>query len=174
MMEPPSLSSVDTEYSADAIEWCPGKPHLFACGTYQVVKGEEEQPIVPPGTEQRNEDEEEDQEGDEGEGESSSSPTVTRYGRCLLYEVDSEGKNLCVDFPPPFTAARQSLTRVSTSRQEKQRFDGPAILDMKWSPRLWNEKTTLAIADAKGHVQLHGLDSETVSRGPAPSPWHAC
>ncbi|GAA5857230.1 hypothetical protein JCM8547_009386 [Rhodosporidiobolus lusitaniae] len=127
-MEAPSLASVDTEYSADAIEFCPGIPNLFACGTYQVVKGEGDETTQSKSGE-----------GDEeGEGESSSSPTVTRYGRCLLYEVDSEGGNL----------------------KEKQRFDGPAILDMKWSTRLWNEKKTLAIADAKGHVQLHGLDEE--------------
>ncbi|GAA6005720.1 hypothetical protein JCM10207_005308 [Rhodosporidiobolus poonsookiae] len=125
----PSLASVDTEYSADAIEFCPGIPNLFACGTYQVVKGETDAPAPP--------------EDDNGEGESSS-PTVTRYGRCLLYEVDSEGKNL----------------------NEKQRFDGPAILDMKWSPRPWNGKKTLAIADAKGHVQLHGLDDETHQLSP--------
>ncbi|GAA5977333.1 hypothetical protein JCM11641_000067 [Rhodosporidiobolus odoratus] len=127
-----SISSVDTEYSADAIEFCPGNPHILACGTYQVVKGETE-PAGGDAKVGQGEDDEEDQEGE------SSSPIVTRYGRCLLYEIDSEGKNLT----------------------EKQRFDGPAILDMKWSPRPWNDKKTLAIADAKGHVQLHGLDEET-------------
>ncbi|GAA5947547.1 hypothetical protein JCM10213_005155 [Rhodosporidiobolus nylandii] len=129
-MAEPSLSSCDTEYSADAIEWCPGNPHLFACGTYQVVKGEVGD-AAPP-------------EADEEDEGTSSSPTVTRYGRCLLYEVDSEGKNL----------------------KEKQRFDGPAILDMKWSPRPWNGKKTLAIADAKGHLQLHGLNEETNQLSP--------
>ncbi|GAA6036860.1 hypothetical protein JCM8097_006318 [Rhodosporidiobolus ruineniae] len=136
-MEAPSLAQEDTVYSADAIEFCPGVPHLFACGTYQVVKGEmeAEQP-----TEKKDGGESDDEE-EEGTG---ASPTVTRYGRCLLYEVDSEGKNL----------------------QEKQRFDGPAILDMKWSPRPWNGKETLAIADAKGHVQLHGLNEETNQLSP--------
>ncbi|GAA5831863.1 hypothetical protein JCM11251_003914 [Rhodosporidiobolus azoricus] len=132
MAESPSLSFADTEYSADAIEFAPGIPNLFACGTYQVVKGESDEKEGAKGVDE-GADEAEEEEG------MSSSPTVTRYGRCLLYEVDSEGKNL----------------------KEKQRFDGPAILDMKWSPRPWNGKKTLAIADAKGHVQLHGLDEET-------------
>lgn len=34
-----SLHTVDTEYSADCIEFCPieGYHHLFVCGTYQVL-----------------------------------------------------------------------------------------------------------------------------------------
>ncbi|GAA6063011.1 hypothetical protein JCM10212_002652 [Sporobolomyces blumeae] len=140
-MQATSLSFVDTVYSADSIEFCPARPNLFACGTYQVVKSEENKSSksesgaasVTGGSEQ-----------DEGEDEVKSDPTVTRYGRCLLYSVDNEGKNV----------------------KELQRFDGPAILDMKWSPRLWNGNRTLAIADAKGHVQLHKLDDETCTLSP--------
>jgi len=73
-MQATSLSYFDTEYSADSIEFCPNRPQLFACGTYQVVKSDQPQP-----TEQEEEAAEID-------------PTVTRYGRCLLYEL-SEGGN---------------------------------------------------------------------------------
>ncbi|BGP04894.1 hypothetical protein JCM10049v2_000696 [Rhodotorula toruloides] len=132
-MEAASLASVDTVYSADAIEFCPGRPRLFACGTYQVVKGDEENGSGETTTAVEAPDEEGTEAG------TSSSPSFTRYGRCLLYQVGSDGQSL----------------------EEVQRFDGPAILDMKWSPRPWNGSTTLAIADAKGHVQLHKLDEES-------------
>lgn len=34
------LQAVDTEYTADSVEWCPldGCRHLLACGTYQLRK----------------------------------------------------------------------------------------------------------------------------------------
>ncbi|XP_068159758.1 diphthine methyltransferase [Drosophila tropicalis] len=35
-----TLHSVDTEYSADSVEWCPGLDY-FVCGTYQLVQAEE-------------------------------------------------------------------------------------------------------------------------------------
>ncbi|GAA5994760.1 diphthamide synthase [Rhodotorula paludigena] len=130
-MQASSLSFADTDYSADAVECCPGEPHLFAVGTYQVLKAGE-RAGAPQSAAERGE-------ADEVEEVQEGSPEVTRCGRCLLYEVDGEGRNL----------------------KEKQRIEGPAILDMKWSPRPWQNQTTLAIADAKGHVQLHGLDSET-------------
>ncbi|BGP52979.1 hypothetical protein JCM8202_004063 [Rhodotorula sphaerocarpa] len=127
-MEAASLSYADTVYSADAVEFCPGRPHLFACGTYQVVQDEASANPATTAAADSNEDEEE-------AAIASTSPDFTRYGRCLLYEVDRGGRNL----------------------KELQRFDGPAILDMKWSPRPWRGQTTLAVADAKGRVQLHGL-----------------
>ncbi|GAA6007225.1 hypothetical protein JCM11491_003051 [Sporobolomyces phaffii] len=126
-MQARSLSYVDTEYSADSIEFCPSVAHLFACGTYQVDKEQAE----PNHTH----DEEQEQEP------APADPTVTRRGRCLLYSVDPNGENL----------------------KELQRFESPAILDMKWSPRPWNgHDQVLAIADAKGHVQLHSLDTATL------------
>ncbi|BGP21770.1 hypothetical protein JCM10295v2_000645 [Rhodotorula toruloides] len=132
-MEAASLASVDTVYSADAVEFCPGRPRLFACGTYQVVQSGEESGSTGTATVTKSAEE------DEAEPGPSSSPSFTRYGRCLLYEVGPDSQSL----------------------KEVQRFDGPAILDMKWSPRPWNGATTLAIADAKGHVQLHKLDEDS-------------
>lgn len=73
-MEAKSLSTVDTLYSADAIEFCPGNPHLFACGTYQIEKDESNVVV--------------DEEGE------TSAPKVERFGRCLLYEIDGEGGSL--------------------------------------------------------------------------------
>lgn len=37
------LQAVDTEYTADSVEWCPldGCRHLLACGTYQLQKPED-------------------------------------------------------------------------------------------------------------------------------------
>lgn len=89
-MEATSLSCVDTVYSADAVEFCPGRPNLLACGTYQVVKDEGEERVAnspaPPG-----------EAGEEQEAmPDSTSPDFTRYGRCLLYEVGQDGRSLCV------------------------------------------------------------------------------
>lgn len=73
-MDAKSLSTVDTVYSADAIEFCPDNSLLFACGTYQIEK--DESGVVLE------------------EGEEKVAPTVRRYGRCLLYEIDQEGGSL--------------------------------------------------------------------------------
>lgn len=89
-MEAASLSYADTVYSADAVEFCPGRPHLFACGTYQVVQDEASANPATPAAADPNEDEEE-------AAIASTSPDFTRYGRCLLYEVDRGGRNLYVD-----------------------------------------------------------------------------
>lgn len=78
-----SLSSCDTEYSADAIEFCPTNPLLFVCGTYQIVK-EDVKPL-PIVTEPVEAEDDEDE---------VVVPQVTRFGRCLLYEIDSEGGSL--------------------------------------------------------------------------------
>lgn len=44
------LQAVDTEYTADSVEWCPleGRRRLLACGTYQLRKPEH-QPARPDG-----------------------------------------------------------------------------------------------------------------------------
>lgn len=88
-MEASSLSFADTDYSADAVECCPGEPHLFAVGTYQVLKAGE-RAGAPQSAAERGE-------ADEVEEVQERSPEVTRCGRCLLYEVDGEGRNLYVE-----------------------------------------------------------------------------
>ncbi|SCV68666.1 BQ2448_787 [Microbotryum intermedium] len=131
-MQARSLASCDTVYSADAIEFHPDpEKDLFVCGTYQIQQESEETTRTRA---------KEGSADDENDGDvSGSSPPITRYGRCLLYHFD----------------------RPSSKLTELQRFDGPAILDMKWSPMPYRGQTALAIADAKGHVQLHAFDSDT-------------
>lgn len=63
----------------------------------------------------------------------SSSPEIKRHGRVLIYQV----------------------TNQESSFAEIQRFDGPAVLDMKWSPNGAPQGHRLAIANAEGQVALH-------------------
>jgi diphthamide biosynthesis protein 7 len=77
-MQAESLSQADTEFSADAVEFCPLNSRIFACGTYQVDKEDAPVPVLS---------------GDDAED--AVSPTVTRRGRLLLYEIDEDGRNLC-------------------------------------------------------------------------------
>lgn len=88
-MQAVSLSTVDTLYSADAIEFCPNNPRLFACGTYQIEK--DESAVAVPAAAAASDEEE----GDE-EAAPAGEPVVTRYGRCLMYEIDEDGRNLYV------------------------------------------------------------------------------
>lgn len=63
-MEIQTLHSIDTEYSADSIEWCPHVNYLsyFVCGTYQL----------------------------EGNTSESTSPPCRRKGRIYLFEFKTE------------------------------------------------------------------------------------
>ncbi|KAG8962755.1 hypothetical protein FRC05_005121 [Tulasnella sp. 425] len=76
----------DTEYSADAVEFCPNGDALdiFICGTYQLQEETAERPR-------------------------------RRLGRCYLFETSDDGE-----------------------LAELQRFDLPAILDMKWLEEVQN------------------------------------
>lgn len=112
-MRATSLSTVDTIYSADAIEFCPTNPLLFACGTYQIEKEEIEPTVSSPVVVKKDDDSD-----TEEEEIISASPVVTRYGRCLMYKIDEDGKNLYVLFVGilwNFTdASKRCQTRSST------------------------------------------------------------
>lgn len=54
-----------------------------------------------------------------------------------------------------------SLTIASCLRQELQKIETSAILDIKWSPNPAGGPQ-LAVADAKGHITVFGLDVEIV------------
>ncbi|WWC87782.1 uncharacterized protein L201_002674 [Kwoniella dendrophila CBS 6074] len=128
-----SLAYIDTIYSADSIEWCPfeGYQDIFVCGTYQIVKPEEQ----PKSTDniERSDSEDEDDEIDAG----PSKPTQ-RVGRLLVFQVGEDD-----------------------SLEEIQRIETPAILDTRWAPHLDNGKPTLGVGDAKGHVTLYALNPQT-------------
>nr|XP_018264604.1 WD40 repeat domain 85 [Kwoniella dejecticola CBS 10117]OBR86762.1 WD40 repeat domain 85 [Kwoniella dejecticola CBS 10117] len=135
-MQAKSIAYVDTVYSADSIEWCPfeGYQDIFVCGTYQIIKPEDaEQAAVPdPSVDVMHEDSEEE------EIEAGPSKPTQRKGRLLVYQV----------------AEDDSLTEI-------QRIETPAILDTKWSPELNQGRPVLGVADAKGHIALNALNSET-------------
>ena len=78
-----STATADTVYSADAIEYHPLHSTIFACATYQI-QTDTPTSNAPPAAD------------DDNETDANPSPIVTRHGRCLLYETDSNGRNMCV------------------------------------------------------------------------------
>lgn len=108
-MQAVTLSTVDTLYSADAIEFCPNNPRLFACGTYQIEKDESAVAAPPPVEADQGED-------GADEGAPAVEPVVTRYGRCLMYEIDEDGRNLYVFSQPTTTPTRQVTSHFSQTR----------------------------------------------------------
>lgn len=69
----------DTEYSADSVEFCPVEPfqNVFAIGTYQVIKNEEQKQDVHDGS------------SDEESG--YFSPEMSRLGRIYVKGIDNNG-----------------------------------------------------------------------------------
>lgn len=43
-----TLSTADTDYSADSVEWCPHEPYqnIFVCGTYQLLENENQNTVM--------------------------------------------------------------------------------------------------------------------------------
>lgn len=89
-MQAASLASTDLVFSADSVEFCPGRPNILACGTYQIEKEE----AVPMSSSAAEDPDQTGCEKVEDDADEESVPKVTRYGRCLLYEIDNEGGNL--------------------------------------------------------------------------------
>ncbi|KAK4685685.1 diphthine methyl ester acylhydrolase, partial [Tremellales sp. Uapishka_1] len=119
-----SLASVDTVYSADCIEFCPHAGHqdIFICGTYQIL-----QDVISKAS-------------TDIEDEENNSPSTSRIGRLLVYQVSKD----------------------QSSFHEIQRIDMNAILDAKWRPNLEEPSSPeLAVADAKGRILLYALDNAT-------------
>lgn len=112
-MQATSLSIVDTLYSADAVEFCPLNPRLFAVGTYQIEKDESTVPAPAPPPAAGDDDS-----SDEEDAPRAVEPVVTRYGRCLLYEIDEEGGNLSVIlFPAQQIASTADEPRLATDEK---------------------------------------------------------
>ena len=65
-----TLAQVDTQFSADSVEWCPTNPAYFVCGTYQLI------------------------EGTSTENKLKSSENNSRIGSIILFKFDSTSKSL--------------------------------------------------------------------------------
>jgi diphthamide biosynthesis protein 7 len=82
-----SLAYVDTELSADCIEFCPFENYqdIYVCGTYQVLAPDAEPKSTPP----------EDESDDDEAGSSSAPPAQTRRtGRLLLFQVGDDQQSV--------------------------------------------------------------------------------
>lgn len=101
-----SLASVDTEYSADSIEFSPQHPDIFVCGTYQIQQIEvapAAQSTLSPtqdlssltleDSDQPRDAETPSTDSDTDDDENLSPPT-RRLGRMLLYEIGDDRKSL--------------------------------------------------------------------------------
>lgn len=88
-----SLAKVDTELSADCIEFCPheGFHEIFVCGTYQVLAPESSKPSA--GLEEISEDIQKSEDGDSDEEEVAPKPTQ-RTGRLLLFRIGEDRSSL--------------------------------------------------------------------------------
>ncbi|CAG8617655.1 5405_t:CDS:2 [Funneliformis mosseae] len=129
-----SLYSIDTEYSADSVEFCPFEQfsQYLACGTYQLSDSDSLAKQVT--TTQINEHQEE-------EFNKIDAP-MKRLGRLLLYEINKHDDENKVNL------------------QELQRIETSAILDMKWSHQFINDKIILATANATGIIVLYNLNQD--------------
>ncbi|KAJ3049413.1 Diphthine methyltransferase [Rhizophlyctis rosea] len=80
-MQPRTIATFDTEYSADSVEYCPfeGYTHIVAVATYQVLHREDKPQ----------------DDGDEGQTDAGGSltefPETQRKGRILLYHTSVDG-----------------------------------------------------------------------------------
>ncbi|XP_072044446.1 diphthine methyltransferase-like [Amphiura filiformis] len=119
---------VDTEYSADSVEWCPidGFKDVLACGTYQL------------------EDAAQDSNQDENSSSSQSQPHRRRLGKLILYTLHSD-----------ISSESASDATGNKPLQENQALEMPAILDMKWCCQSISDRPCLAVANAEGQVILY-------------------
>ncbi|XP_056679145.1 patatin-like phospholipase domain-containing protein 7 isoform X11 [Monodelphis domestica] len=136
-----TVQVIDTEYSADTVEWCPleGWRNLLACGTYQLQTLEPKVQKSETFLEQKPKDDKpEEQQRETGlvNMDEAMEPQV-RMGRLYLYSFNED-------------ATDSPVTEV-------QRKDGAAILDMKWSPVLVDGHVILGLADATGCIELLNL-----------------
>lgn len=96
-----SLAKVDTELSADCIEFCPhgGFHDIFVCGTYQVLAPESNKASAAPKEIQTSDNTSgpgNDGSDDEGEEEEVSPKPTQRTGRLLLFRIGDDRTSLYV------------------------------------------------------------------------------
>ncbi|XP_074066659.1 patatin-like phospholipase domain-containing protein 7 isoform X6 [Macrotis lagotis] len=131
-----TLQVIDTEYSADTVEWCPleGLGGLLACGTYQLQTPEPEGPKPAAAPEAKARARKGRPQSTCGLNIDEAKDSQTRMGRLYLYSFNKD----VTDSP---------LTEV-------QRRDCAAILDMKWCPVPVSGQAVLGLADANGCIEL--------------------
>ena len=73
------MFSLDTEYSADSVEFCPDEEfsNILVCGTYQLSESAAKSALE-----------------NAQEAQEVSSKENKRLGRCLVYEFDQEKTSL--------------------------------------------------------------------------------
>ncbi|KAJ9125508.1 hypothetical protein QFC22_000469 [Naganishia vaughanmartiniae] len=102
MLEPQSLQSENTVYSADSIEFSPVQQDVFVCGTYQIQKVEEDKVSrelqATSAPDEKTNDEIDDD--DTSEDDANRAPKTTRLGRTLVYRVAEDGQSLYVTSLP--------------------------------------------------------------------------
>ncbi|XP_027708779.1 diphthine methyltransferase [Vombatus ursinus] len=129
-----TVGVIDTEYSADTVEWCPleGMSDLLVCGTYQLQALESESDMsaaLPEAEPEANKL--------GSQGGSSIIEVVDAYvrmGRLYLYRFNKD-------------ATDSPLTEI-------QRKDCAAILDMKWCSVPVAGQAVLGFVDAQGCIEL--------------------
>lgn len=151
-------------------------PDIFACGTYQIQDVENGTFVVPAaataaadvtgpedGSEKgngddaakgkpRGEDDDDDDDEQEADYQTTSNPRTRRLGRTLIYQVISASS------PDIDNGEKED----NLGFEQIQSFDGPAVLDMKWSPKGARGAHRLAIANAEGQVTVHKWDENEV------------
>lgn len=131
-----TLHKIDTEYSADSVEWCPhaGWRNYFVCGTYQLM----EEPTATTTTTPSPQDDDDNAEAVADNPLDAVEPHAQqRKGRLYAYRYDRCGSTLTL------------CDTVETA----------AILDLKWSPTppAMGATPIVAAATALGEVQLYRL-----------------
>ncbi|WVF67097.1 hypothetical protein IAT40_001842 [Kwoniella sp. CBS 6097] len=132
-MQATSLAYIDTLYSADSIEWCP-----FV--GYQDIFVCGTYQIIKQEDTSSTEKAVGDESDSDDEYEAGPSKPTQRVGRLLVFQVGEDRVTL----------------------KEIQRIETAAILDTKWSPRLDNGRPSLAVADAKGHITMYSLNTDSL------------
>ncbi|XP_006817686.1 diphthine methyltransferase-like [Saccoglossus kowalevskii] len=132
------LCKIDSEYSADAVEWCPidGFTNTLVCGTYQLQDPENKV----------NKEEEIDTPEENLEFQKAAK---TRKGRLLGYRLTEDND-----------AADSAQHQDDSILNEVYREECDAILDLKWCHNVLDGTPVLAVVTASADIVLYKLKDE--------------
>ncbi|XP_013412249.1 diphthine methyltransferase [Lingula anatina] len=121
------LHTVDTEYSADSVEWCPIEDceHVLVCGTYQLVDTENNDKELTTCAES------------DSDAPARSVTEIPRLGKLLQYSVLYQDGD--------------------TELKEVKNTEVAAILDMKWNQFKVQENIIFGVVNASGELCLQNL-----------------